>query len=228
MDAGVDLDGEDPATLIAACKAGAQAQEFTDLMFWPGPPRIVAHSSAIDQTSTVLVSADGTMWADCFNADKSLDGANTVMNVFIPRPSSMAPISAGLACADQPEAAPCNRFVIDKVDRLPTEVKQVEFRTLDGATTTVQVDQYGFVIFDYEGTAPERYSGDRTPSRVPWISQMTYLDGSGNVLAANRWTKTTLVPQRIAGTPELSAYPSLSLPPDQMEDNVPITPAAGE
>lgn len=211
VDPGVDLDGQDPASLIEACKTGAQTQESTDLVFGPGTPRIVGYSNTIDQTSLVLVAADGSAWADCFNADKTLDGANTVMNVYIPRPSTIAPFSAGLSCPDQTPEAACDQFVIDKVDRLPADIAQVEFRTVDGVTTTIDTDQYGFVVFDYQGIPPQIYTEDPTPPRIPWITQTTYLDEAGNVLATNRWTDSTLQPQRVKGIPELATYPSLSL-----------------
>ena len=228
VDPGVDLHGRDPATLIAACKAGTQPQKWTDLMFWPDEPRIVAYSNSTPQTSTVLVSSDGTWWADCFNADKALKQADTVMNVYLPRPSTMALMSAGRFCGDESQSNLCDTFIVDKADRLPGEVARVAVETVDGVITTVDVDQYGFVIFDYEGTVPEIYSGEETPSRVAWITKMTYLDEVGNVLAANRWTNSTYQPRRVAGVPELAKYPSLALAPEQVEKNVPITPPAGE
>jgi hypothetical protein len=219
VDPDVNLDGRDPAVLIEACREGAQSIEDTNLLFSAGEPRIVAYSHTLESSSVVLLSPDNSVWADCFNADKSREGANTVMSSYTAEPSSQASGSAGYSCPDQPDPSTCDDFIVDFVDRLPSEVAEVEYRTIDGVTTVVPVDRYGFAIFDYEGTAPEPYPGQDAirSKRIHWVGQITYLGAAGDVLASNRYEETSGEPyvQPVPGVPELSAYPSLSLRPDR-------------
>lgn len=208
------------AALLEECRNGSQPAYWTDLIFGSGTPRISARSdSGAQRSSTVLVSADGRYWADCGNAENAsantpdaLDDApgQTHMTVYETAASQIAPFSTGQVCASESE---CDTFVIDYVDRLPAEVSQVEFTTVDAETTVVDANADGFVVFDYEGTIPAEVlvPGYGSSLRgVHWLTQITYLDADGKELAGNRWAGRNLSPKLVDGLPALTAYPSLA------------------
>lgn len=200
--------GASTEELVESCRDGNQPAYWTDLIFGAGTPRLAAQSAATEQTSTVLVSRDGKYWADCFNAGRTLAGAAVTMTVYAAEPSPTRPAySAGLMCVDSTSPESCDRFVIDYADRLPAAVEQVSFRTADGVTTTVPTDAEGFVLFDYDGTAPPEDTADSGRGKA-WITRISYLDGSGAILASENVGPDG--PAAVKGFAPLTDYPSLA------------------
>lgn len=206
------------AQLIEVCRAGSQPAAWTDLVFGAGTPRVAARSDpGADYSTTILVSADGAYWADCFNAENAYantpgalsdEPGRSSMQVFANQPSpQLATYSAGGTCA-RAELQGCDGFRVDYADRLPAAVGAVEFTTADGVTTRVDVSVDGFVVFDHEGVIPPAVRDQ--PTRVSWIERIVYLAPDGTPVAANRFDARHL-DDTVDGLPPLIDYPSLRL-----------------
>lgn len=205
------------AELIDTCRAGSQPAYWTELVFGSGTPRVAARSApGTGYSTTILVSADGAYWADCFNAENAYantpgalsdEPGRSSMTVFENRTSqNLPPFSAGGACPGG-RVEECDRFSVDYADRLPSEVAAVEFTTVDGRTTRVDTTPDGFVVFDYEGETPARVQARAT--QVRWFTKIVYLDASGTPVAANQ-VEGGYLTGKVEGLPPLADYPSLA------------------
>lgn len=212
--------------LLQTCREGSQPQYVNDIMFGQGTPTVAARSSAsAEYSTTILVSADGRYWADCFNAEDAY--ANTPgaladapgrssMTLYesVPsdHPNSVSiggHTSAGGTCP-QARLEGCDGFWVIYNDRLPPEVGAVEFTTADGQTTRVATTDEGFVVFDHHGTIPLEARGDTR--RAVWLTKLVYLDDAGTPIAANRLDDAEHLTTEVDGLPLITAYPSLAKP----------------
>ena len=222
-----DDPGEDRPVTVAwsaqevrdACLAG-QSEE-TGVMTAGGGPKVAAFESNRLWTMAALASADGRYWAECF---VSHDGRNEFHSVMTVHRSTGRAAGVGWGSGggcpktDSGEVdRGCRQFSLRWVDRVPPVVAAVRFETNDGATHEVRsVD--GFVVLNVLGPLPEGVEVDRYGGTGRWqpIHQVTYLDPSGEPLAAQRFDGTGAGPDgnRVDDLPPLAAYPSHRGPDD--------------
>lgn len=200
--------------MISTCREGNQSDRATNALFGSGTPEVRLSGTVAEVVSVVLISADGRYWADCFI--NLYDGAEFTsgMTVYPAEEEKRATgfgYSSGYTCKDLdgPPSPPCRTFMVDYVDRVAEEVVAVSFDTADGNTTTVKAED-GFILFAYSGVVPKgvpRTESVRTPySR--WLTRVTYLDETGQALAAENVGDSRLERRSVANLPLLEAYPA--------------------
>lgn len=206
--------GLTPEAMIATCRKGNQSDRATNAIFGSGTPEVRLSGTVAEMMSVVLMSANGQYWADCFI--NLYDGAEFTSGMTVypaggERRAKGFGYSSGFTCKDLdgPPSPPCRTFMVDYVDRVAEEVAAVSFDTADGNTTTVNAVG-GFILFAYRGLVPEGYpTTESVGARHPrWLTRVTYLDETGEALAAEKLGDSRLERRRVAGLPLLEAYPA--------------------
>lgn len=211
-------------TLIEVCRSGSQPAFLNELMFGSGTPQVATRSDAgAVYSTTILVSADGRYWADCFNAENAYantpgalsdEPGRSSMEVYENIESENLPSYNGGGMCPAAKLEDCDTFFIDYANRLPETVGAVEFTTVDGRTTRVDTTSDGFVVFDYQGDVPAE-ARSRTRA-YGLMTKMVYLDADGTPVAANR-LQAKYLDQKIDGLAPLTDYPSLARTPEPDE-----------
>jgi hypothetical protein len=167
------------------------------------------------QTVAAIQSADGRYWASC-----------TILlhdSEDIPTPQlhdSQGTTGQGLKSSLGPGCSPatskCLYYQFSAVDRVQGDVAAVQFELSDGTTATEQTKR-GFYVINVLQRLPEGASVDDQGrlvglSALDVIHQVTYLDATGQAIAAERFDGSGGGPNgaEVDGLPPLSTYPSLN------------------
>ena len=225
----------DEASALRACRTGPPGQkEAYAAIFGAGHPVVKSVSQTEWSTLLTLESADGAYWAWCdlhptagyqqnqAGSDPSLDTAlvaydPTERTTEWPVLSLTSLFKSGpdvyRGCRDNNEV--CPEFEVSLVDRVPTSVAAVQFRTGDGEVTTVETVD-GYYAFTYIGDLPRVLPAkdfDRAFPRFTPLQRITFLDARGNPIAGQNFVLNSLANgttmEPVPGLPPLSEFPSL-------------------
>lgn len=200
------------AQLLDSCRAGNQSDRATRAVFGAGDPTVKAVSRTGHQVVAALESADGAHWAECWvRLDAGEFPAGMTVWGSAGRDAD-ASYSFGTGCGlvDGELDPSCRTFSVTWVDRRPAVVAAAEFVTADGETTRVR-SQDGYLVLNHLGKLPAGASSDPSEAGFSPIRTITFLDDSGEPIAAEAQDGSGSGPdgERVGDLPSIRSYPGL-------------------